>query len=144
MDYYTAVVNIEKKTVHVSGDGNYHTADSQSDKDKDFTFSPWQDMVIRNATVGNGNDVCVIAGELRKYKFLSLATSLTEKEFAATEFRRSRFKLVQVTRRKINGTFPFVHTWKESRHAVEAGWISFEKSERVSIEISQPTIVHHK
>jgi len=144
MDYYTVVVNIEKKTVHLTGDGNYHSADSQSDKDKDFTFSYYDDMVIRNATVGNGNDVCVIVGELCEYKFLSSTLSLTEAQFATSRLRRSRFKLVQVTRRKINGTFPFIHTWKESRYAVEAGWISFEKSERVSIEISQPTIVHYK
>jgi len=144
MNYYTAVVNLEKKTVFVYGDGNYHSAGSQSDKNKDFKFSPQQDMVIRNANVINSNDVCVIAGELRKYKFLPYALSLTEKEFATSRLRQSRFKLVQVTRRKINGTFPFVHTWKESRHAVEAGWISFEKSELVSIEIPQPTIVHYK
>jgi len=143
MNYYTAVVNLEKKTVHVSGDGNYHTADSQSDKDKDFTFSPWQDMVIRNANVSNADGEVTIKGEQRKYKFLSLAVSLTETEFAATEFRRSRFKLVQVTRRKINGTFPFLHSWKESRYNVEAGWISFENSERVSIEIPQAIIVKY-
>jgi hypothetical protein len=143
MNYYTAVVNLEKKTVFVYGDGNYHSADSQSDKDKDFAFSHYDDMIIRNANVVNSNGEVTIKGELREYKFLSSTLSLTEAQFATSRLRRSRFKLVQVLRRKINSTFPFLHSWKESRYNVEAGWISFEKHERVSIDIPQAIVVKY-